>query len=302
MDLHEGFTILSGCASETGFFFFARELDEAAAESPHSSFMVYDDQDADEPFQKYAQDVGWPAIAMATVKPAGSSRLVVAIGPNGDFWEVNPETLEEKVGVIAGFKGNLRALRAIEDEIYACGMGRVVLKRQRAGSWQSLAPPRQNDDPDVTGFENIAGFDQGEMYAVGWGGEIWWRDRGKWRRVDSPTSINLRALCCAGDGNVYVVGQSGTMLRGRRDAWTLLETGRQENLMDVAWFGGRTHVTTDFRILKLHGDRLVNETEFADRADLPVTCLSLLPASDGLVSLGQKDVFTRQAGPWARLV
>jgi hypothetical protein len=42
------------------------------------------------------------------------------------------------------------------------------------------------------------------MYAVGWGGEIWWRDHGTWRRIDSPVSVNLNALCCAEDGHVPV--------------------------------------------------------------------------------------------------
>jgi hypothetical protein len=302
MDLHQGFTILSGCAAETGFFFFARELDEAAIDSPHSSFLVYDDQDTDEPFQKYEEDVSWPAISMETIKPGKSARLVVAIGPNGNYWELNPETMKEQVGAIAGFSGNLRKLRAIGDEIFACGMGRVVLKRERAGIWHHLGPPARADDPDVTGFEDVGGFAEAEMYAVGWGGEIWWRDRGNWQRVDSPTSLNLRALCCAGDGNVYIVGQDGTMLRGRRDDWTLMDTERKENLMDVAWFAGHTYVTTDFRILRSSGDKLVVETDFVSPGDRPATCLSMLQARDGLVSLGQKDVFIRQDGPWKRVI
>jgi hypothetical protein len=81
-----------------------------------------------------------------------------------------------------------------------------------------------------------------------------------------------------------------------------MESGRKENLMDVAWFGGQVYVTTDFRILKSRGDRLVTETEFAAPGEAPLTCLSLLQARDGLVSLGQKDVFTRQDGPWKRVI
>ena len=34
--------------------------------------------------------------------------------------------------------------------------------------------------------------------------------------------------------------------------------------MDVACYGGQVYVTTDFRILKLKDDKLVNDTDFAE--------------------------------------
>jgi len=300
---HDGSTFLSGCAVTTRFFFFAKENDAVAAEgSPNSSFFCFDEDDEETPYIQYDESVGWPAIAMATSKPAGAERIVVAIGPNGDYWEMAPLSTDEVVGKIDDFSGNLRALGVVDGDIYACGMNRVVLRREGTGRWQSLGPGPRADDPDVVGFEDIGGFGKDEMYAVGWGGEIWWCASGVWRRVDSPTSTNLRALCCAPDGFVYVVGHAGTMLRGRRDQWAVIETERSENLMDVAWHDGVVYVVTNFRILKLVNGALVNDADFADAADLPATCLNLLQPPDGLISLGQKDVFRRSSGPWHRLV
>jgi hypothetical protein len=300
---HDVSTFLSGCAPFKGYIFFAKELDEmVTAGQPNSSFFNFDEDDTDGQFRQFKGSVGWPAIAMATIKPdEDAERVVVAIGPNGDYWECEPGSLKKTTDRIPDFRGNLRNLSVVDDVIYACGMGRIVLQRQGLGQWTSLGPGERKGDADVVGFEDIGGYSADEMYAVGWGGEIWWRDKGKWRQVDSPTSVNLRALHCAEDGSVYVVGRDGTMVRGRRDVWAVIDTGRTENLMDVASYEGTVYVTTNFRILKLTDRGLVNDDDFAD-ADRPKTCLYLLPASDGLVSLGTKDLFRRNGGSWSRLV
>jgi hypothetical protein len=297
---HTGSTFLCGCAPLRSYVFFAKELDELSRDdTPNSTFFAFNEDDAEAPFRQFDESVGWPAVSMATVKPA-SGRIVVAIGPNGDYWECRPAVPDEAVGAIKGFRGNLRALSVVEEDIYACGMDRVVLRREGPGRWKSIGPKSQKDDPPVVGFEDLAGYDADEMYAVGWGGEIWWRDRGKWRRVDSPTSVNLRAVHCAAD-KVYIVGRDGTMLSGRHDTWSVIDTGRAENLMDVALYDGTVYVTTDFRILKLVDGKLVNETAFVKK-DAPKTCLYVLSAEDGLVALGTNDMFVRSSGPWKRIV
>lgn len=300
---HETSTFLSGCTPFYDFFFFAKELDELAENGTlNSSFFCFDEGDTDAQFRKYDESVNWPTIAMAAVKPEGSSGNIVAIGPNGDYWELEPSTAQESVGKITAFQGNLRTLSVIHQTIFSCGMGRVVLQREGKGQWKSIGPHPTTDDADVIGFEDIDGYSKTEMYAVGWGGEIWWFDNGTWRQVDSPTSVNLTALCCAENGSVYIVGDNGIMLRGRRDSWSVIDTDRKENLMDVAFYNGTIYVTTDFRILKLVGDKLINDTDFADSDDLPGTCLHLLTTADGLISLGTKDLFRRNQEPWKRLV
>lgn len=297
---HSVSTFISGCAPTSGFILFAKELDELVRDdTPNSSFFRFKETDTEAQFRKYNEAVGWPAISMATIKPP-EGRTVVAIGPNGDYWECEPATLKETVGQIKGFRGNLRILSVIDGAIFASGMNRVVMRREAAGVWRSIGPGARKDDPPVVGFEDIGGYDENEMYAVGWGGEIWWRDRGKWRQVDSPTSVNLRALYCD-DDVVYVVGREGTMLKGRRDSWSVVDTNRSENLMDVAVYEGVVFVCTDFRILKLSDSGLVNDSAFVS-GDAPKTCLYLLRAADGLISMGTKDLFRRIAGVWTRLV
>ncbi len=300
---HDTSTFLSGCAPLYDLLFFAKELDELVEnDMPNSSFFCFDEQDTSAQFRKYDESVGWPAIAMATSKLEGSSRDVVAIAPNGDYWEVKPSTAQESVGRIADFKGNLRTLSVIDETIFACGMGRVVLRREGRGQWTAIGPELRKDDADVVGFEDIDGYSKDEMYAVGWGGEIWWLDNGMWRNVDSPTSVNLTAVICGENGSVYIVGHNGIMLRGRYDSWSVLDTDRKENLRDVTFHDGTVYVVTDFRILKLVDDKLVNDTDFADPNDRPTTCLILLKSPDGIISVGGKDIFRRNLEHWERLV
>ena len=301
--IHDTSTFISGCSPLYKFIFFAKELEELVEKgTPNSSFFRFYEDDATDQFRKYDESVGWPAVAMVTIKPKGFIREVVAIGPNGDYWELEPASTQETVGKITDFYGNLRTLSVIDETIFACGMGRVVLQREGKGKWKPIGPKPTQDDADVIGFEDIDGYSRTEIYAVGWGGEIWWFDNGIWRRMDSPTSVNLTALCCAADESVYIVGHDGIMLRGRYDSWSVIDTDRKENLRDVAYYNGTIYVTTDFRILKLVDNKLVNDTDFADPDDLPVTCLHLLTVADGLISLGTKDVFRRQQDPWKRLV
>lgn len=298
---HDGSTFLSGAAASAGFFFFAKERDDLVADdTPNASFFRYKAADSEADFRKYDENVHWPAISMATSKPVGGERVVVAVGPQGDFWELFPASTNEVVGTFPAV-ANLRRLSVIDDEVYACGMDRAVFRRQGTGQWQSIGPGPEPSDPPVVGFEDLGGFSGAEMYAVGWGGEIWWRDAGRWRRADSPTNANLSALTCAADGSVYVVGHDGVMLRGRQDQWRLVDTARHENLRDIAVLDGEVYAVSDFGIYRLGAAGLSPDPDMVD--DAPATCLHLLEAADGLVSLGQKDVFVKAAGGrWRRLV
>ena len=143
---------------------------------------------------------------------------------------MNARAIEECDGVIEPTPSPLRGLSAVDDSIYAFGMGRVVLSRNSTGDWSGIGPETTDADKGkVVGFEDICGFSSVEMVAVGWGGEIWVYEAGQWCQKESPTTDNLNAVHCADDGNVYIVGDKGVMIRGRGDDWELLETARKEN-------------------------------------------------------------------------
>lgn len=297
---HDGSTFQCGCAPFYDLIFCAKALDDLVEEdNENSSFFMMLEND----WNKYDFDAAWLTIAMATIKPLGQDRIVVAISPGGAFWEVQPKTLQEIHGRIKEAESSLRSLSVIDEVIYGCGMGRTVLRRKSVGVWEEIGPGTSaEDDGMVVGFEDLAGFSCDEIYAVGWRGEIWQHSKAKWQRLDSPVSATLNAVCCTPDGKVYIVGDNGVMLRGSSDVWEVLETDRTDNLMDVAYFGNTVYVVTDFEILKLEEGSLIAEDAFSDEDDFPHTCLHLLTAEDALVSMGTKDLFRLHDGLWERLV
>lgn len=299
---HQGSTFISGCYTEPGFFYFAKELDELINEgTSNSSFFRFRDVDKEAQFRKFNESVGWPAISMATIKKP-ETKIVIAISPYGDFWELESVTTKQIVSKISGFEGNLRNIVAIDGVFFACGMNREILKRIDAENWLSFGPETLQNEPTIIGFENMSGYSLSEMYAVGWNGEIWWYNSDNWNKVNSPTSSILSSLTCASDGFVYIVGQDGILIKGRYDNWELVETGRYENLKDVAYNNGVLYVCSDFGLFKLEKTGLVDETNFEDTEDKPLTCLYLLETSTELVSLGLKDVFVKKELNWERLV
>jgi len=296
---HDGSTFQCGCAPFYDLIFFAKEIDELGEEGEeNSSFFMMDGDD----WSQYDFSGAWIAIYMATIKPLGLNRIVVAVSPGGAYFEVEPQSGREIYGGIPEVKSSLRSLTVVDDMIYACGMGRALLRRNNSGVWEEIGPGTSvQDDGLVVGFEDLAGFSVNEMYAVGWGGEVWRNSNGTWQQLDSPVSSNLNAVCCSPNGNVYIVGDDGIMLKGRNDVWEVLEVDRTDNLMDVAFYGNTVYVSTDFEILKLEGAGLISEDEFTNEDDLPMTCLHLLPAEDGLISMGTKDLFRLHNGVWERL-
>lgn len=301
---HSGWTFLCGCAPFTDFVFFARERDELRDQDvAATSFYVWDEQDPD-PSQRwsiYDEIVNWRAQGMASIKPA-SQRIVVALGTRGQYFELESESGDEYTGTTIGLFVLVRRLAAIGDAIFAVGMGRSVIRRVDRGRWIEFGPGTTNADQDqVVGFEGIDGFSADDIYVAGWRGEIWRWFGGGWQEIDSPTSANLNAVACGADGVVYVVGDGGSMVRGAGDLWEAIDTQRPENLQDVAIFGEDVFVVTDYAILRLAPIGLIAEDRFVG-GDRPSTCLHLLMAEDGVVSMGPKDLFVFSGGMWRRVV
>ncbi len=292
-------TFLSGCAPFHNVIIFAKSLDAMEADDqPNSTFFLLHEQN----LTKFPTSMGWAAQSMVTVKPDGQQRVICAIGPNGELWEGAPANASHATGDIGIGDTSWRSLAVIEGQIYACGMGRVAAVRTGPLQWRDLSATPPEDDKLIVGFESIDGFSAKDFYAVGWQGEIWQRKLNRWRQIDSPVSANLNAVCCAEDDVVYAVGDGGVMLKGRDDQWTVIDTGLTDNLQDVRDFDGKVYVVTDFDILELANDTLQPVPALTDADDAPETCLHLLRAADGLVSLGQKDVFKLHDGKWSRVV
>jgi hypothetical protein len=194
--------------------------------------------------------------------------------------------------------GPMRGIRYIGSSVYAVGMKRQIYRRVDFDHWVSIDVGIFSNKSEVVGFEAIDGFDDNDLYAAGWEGEIWGFDGERWERKDSPTNIILHDICCADDGSVYACGQLGTLVKGRGDVWEIIDTELQENLWSLAWFNGTLYLAAFSGIYQLIGDqvRRINFTQ-----DIPGTFYHLSAADGLLCSIGGKDVMGFDGELWFRI-
>ncbi|MCP3164167.1 hypothetical protein [Myxococcus qinghaiensis] len=237
------------------------------------------------------KDLSWTEAGMCVVKRP-SERLVVVSGDGKVFTYVGGKETTEQIPK----PWELRGCVSIAGHAHAFGMNREVFRRDGEGRWRDMHGPKAQGE-EVVGFEALDGFDEHDFYAAGWEGELWHCDRGAWSRCPSPSRVILSALCCAGDGQVYAGGQSGTLLRGRGTRWEALKTGLTEDVWDLRWFMGRLYVATLTSLYTLAGDSLA-PVELG--RDAPKTFYKLTDAEGVLWSIGQKNVLSFDGARWHR--
>lgn len=198
-------------------------------------------------------------------------------------------------------RGSMRGIKTIGEQVYAVGMNRQVYRRNKAGEWSCIdkgaRPPKGSDE--VFGFEAIDGFNEKEIYAVGWQGEIWLYNGNDWSKKDSPTNFILVDVCCAGDENVYACGRVGTLLCGRGDKWSTIEHETiTDDIWSMVWYQDTLYLSTMDAVYMLNNDSLV----LVDMGnDQPETCFHLSTADGVLWSIGAKDIMAFDGMKWVRI-
>ncbi|MEZ4302596.1 MAG: hypothetical protein R3B70_47140 [Polyangiaceae bacterium] len=148
---------------------------------------------------------------------------------------------------------NLLKLRRIGGSVYAVGLGREVFRRDDIGAWEKLdagLPPISADDLSRSqGFEDMDGFAPDDIYAAGGDGDLWHFDGQAWSPRHLPSNWPLYTVCCAGDGQVYLTGEGGTIFAGRGDQWRKIwDAELSIPYNDSLWFDGKLWLASDYRV------------------------------------------------------
>lgn len=179
-------------------------------------------------------------------------------------------------------------------------MMRQVYKRVGVNKWIRLDTLAMEKTKVVVGFEAIDGFSEQDLYCAGWEGEIWHYNGKKWRQLDSPTNLILFDCCCAPDGCVYVCGQLGTILKGREDAWEVLDHGGPKvDWWNCCWFQDRLWLACDRGLYTLGTGGALERVDFGE--DEPGTFRHLSTADGVLLSTGPKDSMLFDGNAWTRI-
>jgi hypothetical protein len=99
----------------------------------------------------------------------------------------------------------------------------------------------------------MSAFSENDMYAAGGQGDLWHYNGTKWRQLPFPSNELLHTICCAGDGNVYITGQNGSLWVGREDRWKKLADGELSlPFKDSEWFAGKLYCGSDYGLWVKH--------------------------------------------------
>ena len=212
-------------------------------------------------------------------------------------------------------RGEIRKVKTIGGYPYVCGGERSVGKRLDKNRWFShtQAMPAHPEAPSApgypppswcvtsAGFDDIDGFAEDDLYAVGGKADVWHWDGHRWEQVTIPTDKRIDAVCCAGDGEVYIASSlEGHLIAGRGDRWRVLSTKEVHlGFRDLVWHEDRVWCANDHGLWTVHEGRLA-------RAELPgeiAACAGHLYVNDGvLLAAGLGGAAFKERGEWHSIV
>lgn len=232
-----------------------------------------------------------PDVGLVDIAGAGYYSVVTGKGnTSGDIIDNSrPAAKQKRIG---GF----RSVEEIDGQAYAIGLRGMVYRLDQPKLWARI----DEGLPNTFNGQAIHGFDGADLYAAGRDGQLWQFDGKKWTARELPTNANLTAVRCAGDGNVYVAGHGGMLLRGREDAWEAIRHEEtNDDIWDLEWFDRRLYVSTMHAVYRLNNNAF-EKVDFG--ADPPKSCYQLSAAHGVMWSNGEFDIMSFDGQKWTRVV
>jgi hypothetical protein len=194
-----------------------------------------------------------------------------------------------------------KRLKCINGITYAVVTGRRIYKRVAVGQWVPLNEGFPKIKRSLSqGFSDMDAFDESDMYAVGGNGDVWHYDGKKWTQMGFPSNVELGTVTCAGDGNVYISGEGGSLWVGQKSTWKSIYKGSSSILWnDVLWFEGKLWLSSDYQFRIWNGKDL--EPVLHEGKAVPMN--GHMDAYDGLLAIASSEyVMTYDGKAWKTIV
>lgn len=245
-------------------------------------------------------DESFWAMICTSDKPVEQGLVIQALGgsviPTGGpqrNWPAEDVKANELVPV--------RKSKKIDGYPWVVGSNRSVFQRRDIGKWfpvdNGLRDHPGKADAD---FLDIDGFNSQDVYAVGGGGDIWHYDGNVWTPCGFPTNDKLTAVCCAGDGNVYVAAKY-KLWKGRLNRW---EAAHELNLSgtvdDLRWFDNKIWGCGKYDFF--YWDGVALETEVIHQGK-PLSLMGTMDCCEQFLLVGRrKSVWVFNGQEWKNIV
>lgn len=230
-------------------------------------------------------------------RPGG---MISAKNKDGDTWPIGGGNgpMEH---IAPGAWPHPYRLKCIGGYTYSIGAGRSLYKRTAVGQWQpfKIGLPRI-ESSNKQGFRDLDAFSENDMYAVGGHGDVWHYDGTKWIQMGFPSNVQLATVTCAGDGNVYISGEGGSLWMGKKSTWKRIYEGGSSVLWnDVLWFQDRLWLASDYNFAVWNGKELAPVAH----KEKPVHICGHMDAYDGLLVIaGLEFVMGFDGKQWQTIV
>ena len=246
--------------------------------------------------------MAYPRVGVSRMPFPRPSGLVASMNRDGDVWPLGGGNGPAEQ-IAPGQRPAVRRLKCIGGYTYSVGIARKVYKRIAVGKWERLdAIPKPVGDAeiDAAGFNDLDAFSESDMYAVGGHGDIWHFNGSAWRQMGFPTNEQLATVTCAGDGNVYITSEGGSLWVGQKSTWRLLQKQSSSVLCnDAVWFNGQLWMGSDYALRVWDGKAIVPPTHEGKI----ILASGHVDAYDGLLAVADLwNVSTFDGQTWRQVV
>ncbi|WP_167236091.1 hypothetical protein [Massilia genomosp. 1] len=241
-----------------------------------------------------------PVVGVSRAPFSHPTGLVASKNRNGDVWpRGNGNGPMEHIA--PGMSPFPEKLKCIEGTTYSVGACRCIYKRVEAGKWVPFQDGFPTVEPSTNlGFRDLDAFSPSDMYAVGGHGDVWHYDGTQWRQMGFPSNVQLATVTCAGDGNVYISGEGGSLWVGEKSTWKSIYQGTSSiHWNDVLWFQNRLWLSSDYQFRQWHRNKLIP----VEHEGKIVPIAGHMDAFDGLLAIASLDsVMSFDGQKWTDLV
>ncbi|MCG8426036.1 MAG: hypothetical protein MI754_01610 [Chromatiales bacterium] len=196
-------------------------------------------------------------------------------------------------------RGGIRRVKTLGEYVYICGGNRSFGKRLGKGEWFShnAGFPETAGTNNNEGFEDFDGFSEDDIYAAGGKGDVWHFNGQKWRQIPFPTNAWVKAVCCGGDGNVYISCYEGLTFMGRENRWKKIHNGGiYLGWRDMVWYEDRVWCSNDNGLWTIRNGRVEYQRDLPSEISV---CSGHLYTNDGvLLMAGMGGAAFLENGQW----
>lgn len=246
-----------------------------------ASIFLSDPEDDNVGYQEL-EGFAYPRLGVSREPFERPGGLVSGMGKDGDTWPFGGGNgpLEK---IAPGIRPATQRLRCLFGYTYSVGLARKIFKRDAVGQWtqvEGIPMSKNEDELQAAGFRDLDAFSPSDMYAVGGHGDVWHFNGREWRQMGFPTNEQLATVTCAGDGNVYITSEGGTLWVGQQSTWRELEKGGSSVLWnDTRWFDGKLWLASDYQLRVWNGREIVAP----EHDGKPIIASGHMDAHDGLL-------------------